>query len=104
MAAVCGRVRGERLAKNGQIMILTERPRQIVSPINQLLFAARPRGPEKLQLKPKPLGLLTALVEILHARVFRRQNERTMTRPVCPTEATLNGGPTFALDSPIRES
>ena len=104
MAAVGERIGGERLAKNGQIMILTKYPRQLVSLINPLFLFARPRGPEKLQLKPKALGLLTPLVEILHARVFRRQSVRTMTRPVYPPEATLKGGPTFALDSPIRKS
>ena len=104
MAAVSGRVGSKRFAKNSQIMILTEYPRQLVSPIHQLSPAARPRGPEKLQLKPKIFGLLTPIVEILHARVFRRQNERAMARPVYPPDATLKSGPIVALDSPIRKS
>src|ERR1019366_578463 len=85
-------------------MILTKFPRQLVSLINQLFLAARPRGPEKLQLKPKMLGLLMALVEILHARVFRRQRERATTCPVYTPETTLHSGPTVALDLPIRKS
>src|ERR1700678_1724704 len=104
MAAVSGRIGSKRLAKNSQIMILTEYPRQLVSPIDQLSLAAPPRGPEKLQLKPKIFGLLTPLVEIHDTRVFRRQNERAMAPPVYPPEATLKSGPIVALDSPIRKS
>ena len=70
----------------------------------QFLLAARPRGLEKLQLKPKMLGLLTALVEIPHARVFRRQRERARTCPVYTPKTTLHSGPTVALNLLIRKS
>src|ERR1700683_2254338 len=50
------------------------------------------------------LGLLTALMKILHARVFRRQHQRAIACPVNTPETTLHSGPTVALDLPIRKS
>src|ERR1019366_1889686 len=85
-------------------MIFTEQRRQFMRLIDQFLLADRPRHLEKLELMPQILGLLTPLVEILHALIFRRRSERAMTCPVYTPEATLHGGPTVPLDRPIRKS
>ena len=63
MATVSERIGGERLAKNGQIVIITEQLHQSLISIAQLLLAARPCGLEKLQLTPKMPGLLAPFVK-----------------------------------------